>query len=122
MPFRAAVSIFLIISRKAASDAAASAVDLSFFCVSTINFLTLVRTELLTALFLILRSSLCRWRFSAELFFLAKRNPQLVKIRWTAFMPLAFVTFGNIFDFSALKEGFHLDFTTAGAEKFLRRA
>jgi hypothetical protein len=36
--------------------------------------LALVLTEDLTDLFLSRRSSLCRWRFSAELIFLAKRN------------------------------------------------
>jgi hypothetical protein len=66
MPFRDAVSIFLTMSLSAASD------DGSFFCDSAINFFTLVLTALLVVLFLIRLSSLCRWRFSAELFFFAK--------------------------------------------------
>jgi hypothetical protein len=36
------------------------------------NFFTLVLTALLVVLFLIRLSSLCRWRFSAELLFFAK--------------------------------------------------
>jgi hypothetical protein len=72
MPFREAVSIFFTISLRAVSDAGKS-----FFRASATNFLTLVRTELLTALFRILRSSLCRWRFSAELLFLSKRNSSI---------------------------------------------
>jgi hypothetical protein len=70
IPFRAAESSLLIISLSAAS-----ASPESFCWTSSVNFLTLVLTEDLTDLFLIRRSSLCRCRFSAELIFLAKRNP-----------------------------------------------
>jgi hypothetical protein len=41
------------------------------------NFFTLVLTALLAVLFLIRLSSLCRWRFSAELIFFAKGTPYL---------------------------------------------
>jgi len=71
MPFRDAVSIFLTMSLRAASDEGTS-----FFCVSAMNFFTLVLTALLAVLFLIRLSSLCRWRFSAELIFFAKGTPK----------------------------------------------
>jgi hypothetical protein len=126
MPFREAVSIFFTISLRAASDAGTS-----FFRANTTNFLMLVRTALFAVLFRILRSSLCRWRFSAELLFLAKRNPQikincqrtsalswykniaLLEIRRAAFKPFAFFTFGNVLYFSAFKQGFHFNFAPA---------
>ena len=69
IPFPAAVSIFFIISLRAAS--AESRSDL---WASTTNFFALVLTADFTALFLSLRSSLCRWRFSADECFLAKKS------------------------------------------------
>jgi len=46
-----------------------------------VNFFTLVLTALLVVLFLIRLSSLCRWRFSAELiFFFANVNPHILYI------------------------------------------
>jgi hypothetical protein len=134
IPFREAVSIFLIISRNASSASAVS------FCrAKTTNFFALVLTELFTALFRIRRSSLCLCRFSAELLLPAKVNPHLYesfiitplgpdrptgsfKIRRTPFGTLAFLTFGDIFDLAVLEQGLHLDFAPTGTEKFLGRA
>jgi hypothetical protein len=47
---------------------------------------------------------------------------KLFKVRRTALKPLAFLTFGYVFDFAAFKKGLHLDFTPAGTKKLLRRA
>jgi hypothetical protein len=130
IPFRAAVSIFLTISRNAASAAATS-----FFRANAVTVLALVLTALFTALLRMRRSSLCRCRFSADVLLPAKGYPQklitqgrcrapaaLFKIRRTPFKALAFFTFRDVFDFTVLEEGLHFDFPPAGTEKFLRRA
>jgi hypothetical protein len=71
-PLPEATSNLTIISFKAACEAATSLLS-----TESMNFLTLVRTALLTALFRSRRSSLCRCRFSAEVRFTAKRKPPL---------------------------------------------
>jgi len=82
MPFWAAVSIFFIISFRAASASPTPAGLRPDFWAKTTNFFALVLTEVLTALFLILRSSLCRCRFSADECFLAKKTPNIVSLNY----------------------------------------
>jgi hypothetical protein len=67
IPFLEAESSLAIISLR---DEDASSI--SFFWDAATNRFTLVRTELLTVLLRILRSSLCRCRFSAEEILVAK--------------------------------------------------
>jgi hypothetical protein len=74
-PFPAAESIFLIISLSADSASLAS-----FFLAKRTNFFALVLTELFTALFRFLRSSLCLCRFSADLpLLIIKKTPSYLK-------------------------------------------
>jgi hypothetical protein len=62
------VSSFFTICLRATSDSAMPDSGMSFLRARSANFLMLVLTALFAALFRILRTSLCRWRFSAELF------------------------------------------------------
>jgi hypothetical protein len=73
-PFPAAESIFLIISLRADSASLTS-----FFLAKRTNFFALVLTELFTALFRFLRSSLCLCRFSADLPLFIKKTPSYLK-------------------------------------------
>jgi hypothetical protein len=109
----------------------------SFLRVESTNFFALVLTELFTALFRILRSSLWRCRFSADLTLLDKNNLQLsiaisqnlahvlenvkalFKIRRPPFDPFAFITFGLVFNLAVFKNCLHFDFAPAGTQEFL---
>jgi hypothetical protein len=121
IPLRAAESIFCIISLSAAS-----ASPVSFFRAKRTNFFALVLTELLTALLRFRRSSLCRWRFSADLPLYTKNNLQiplypgkLFKIRRPPFDPLAFFALRLVLYLAVFKDGLHFNFAPAGTEKFL---
>ena len=72
MPLRAAVSSSLVRARSMVSAEAESLV----WTLAT-YFLALVRTELLTALFLIRRTSLCLCLLTADAFFTAKGDPHI---------------------------------------------
>ena len=117
IPFWAAVSIFLIISFRAASVSVES--DSCFFARRT-NFFALVLTDDFTDLFLSLSSSLLRWRFSADDFFFVKRIPQSLKFRRPSFYAFAFFAFGLISDFTVSKNGLHFDFSATRAKESLR--
>lgn len=59
---------------------------------------------------------------SYQVKYLLAIHDRLFKIRRTPFQSFTFLTFGNIFNLTLLKEGLHFDFPAARTKEFLSSA